>query len=169
MKKFLVLSSLLLLAITAMSFTPEPPDPVKNRFTELFAQADGAFIASGLELVSPANASLEVAAVDKFSYGYRKAVTLTNAASITLDPSNTTLTYAIVSIAQATTINAINTKSVVGDVIYLQVTADGTNRVLTFTGNMVGVAYTVTASKQVLLEFIYNGSKFVNASVIQVT
>lgn len=121
-----------------------------------------AFVAMSFTTPSPATP-------DKYPYGYRKAVTLTNAASITIDPSNTTLTYAIVSVAQATTLNATVSKSMVGDVIYLQVTADGTNRELTFTGNMVGVAYTVTAGKQVLLEFIFNGSKFVNASVIQVT
>lgn len=169
MKKIFVSLSLLCVAIMAMSFAPSPHEQIDNQFSESLAQADEAFTASVYEFVSPAIESLGVAAVEKYPFGYRKAVALTNAASITIDPSNTTLTYASVSIAQATTLNALVTKSVVGDVIYLQVTADETNRVLTFTGNMLGVAYTVTASKQVLLEFVFNGIKFVNSSVIQVT
>lgn len=106
--------------------------------------------------------------VDKYPYGFRKAVTLTNAAAITIDARNTTLTYAKVSIAQATTLDANVANSIVGDVIYLEVTADTTNRVITYTGNITGVAYTVTASKTVLLGFVYNGSKFIAASVLQV-
>jgi hypothetical protein len=105
---------------------------------------------------------------EKYQYGTRHAVALTNAAAITVDPAGNTLTYATVTIAQATTLNATVTKCRVGDIIYLQVTADGTNRVLTYTGNIVGVAYTVTASKTFVITLVYNGSKFYAAGVLQV-
>lgn len=109
-----------------------------------------------------------VPVVNKWPYGYRQLITLTGATTITVTTNNYTLTYATFSVAANTALTATVANSIVGDMIWLEVTADGTNRVLTFTGNITATAYTVTANKTVLLGFVFNGTKFIGASVLQV-
>lgn len=119
--------------------------------------------------VTPADVPAEApAVVNKYAYGFRHAVALTYSTTITVAPDNYTLTYGTLSVTGAATITATETNSIVGDQIYLQVTADGTNRALTFTGGITAATYTVTANKTVLLGFVYSGSQWYGTSVLQV-
>lgn len=144
-------------------------------FMALFAQAstsdsgkDSYGISQTPELTVYAVQSPEPVVGDKYVYGFRKSITLTGSATITVTTDNTTLTYATLSIAQNAAVSATVANSIIGDMLFIQVTADGTNRVLTFMGNITATAYTVTASKTVLLGFVYNGSKYIGSTVLQV-
>lgn len=52
---------------------------------------------------------------------------------------------------------------IVGSELHLDVTADGTNRTVTPGSGFVGTAQTITASKRVILTFVYNGTAFLLA------
>ncbi len=96
----------------------------------------------------------------KYQYGYRKAVTITSDTVITIAPNNLTLTYATLSLDTNTTVGVNVGNSIIGDRIVLQVTADASNRHLTFGTNVAAIADSVVATKTKLFEFIYNGSEF---------
>jgi hypothetical protein len=52
-----------------------------------------------------------------------------------------------------------------GAKLRVRATADGTNRVITFGTGITGAAFTVTASKTVLLSFIFSGNSFLYLGV----
>lgn len=144
-------------------------------FMALFAQAstsdsgkDSYGISQTPEVTVSAVQSPAPAVGDKYVYGFRKAVTLTGSATITVTTDNTTLTYATVSVSQDAAVTATEAKSIVGDMLYMQITADTTSRTVTFTGAITAAAYTVIATKTVLLGFIYSGSQWFGCSVLQV-
>lgn len=143
--------------------------------TVLFAgttpEVKGNDVSAQTEYVSPyatVAVPAEVPAVYKYPYGFRRTMTVPYAATISIDPGNYTLTYVSLSLTGAATIDAVEKNSIVGDQLYLQVTADTTNRALTFTGGITAVTYTVTASKTVLLGFVYSGTQWMATSVLQV-
>lgn len=130
-------------------------------------------VGANVESVAPAigmpTAPAEApAVVNKYAYGFRHAVALTYSTTITVATDNYTLTYGTLSVTGTATITATETNSIVGDQLYLQVTADGTNRALTFTGGITAATYTVTANKTVLLGFVYSGTQWMATSVLQV-
>ena len=97
---------------------------------------------------------------DKYQYGNRSAVTLTSADTVAVSPNNLTLTYATVAMDTNIVFNVDVTNSIVGDRIVFDLTADGTDRTATFGTNITGLAETISANKNELLEFIYNGTVF---------
>jgi hypothetical protein len=56
----------------------------------------------------------------------------------------------------------------VGARVLVQGLVDGTNRTLTFAGDTTVVAQTFTASKTRVVELVWNGSKFVGVSSMQI-
>ena len=152
------LFSFLILAFLAMSFTYEsveknPPGQAKNEF--VVQPVDAAYLPD-----------VEVVA-NKYGYGFRKAVTLTSDTLITISPQNMTLTFATLAMDTSVVMNAIITRSIIGDQIVLKATADGTNRMIDFTGNMIAVNDSVVANKTKVFQFIYDGSRFIQLSEIQ--
>ncbi|PTN08046.1 hypothetical protein C8N47_11186 [Mangrovibacterium marinum] len=97
---------------------------------------------------------------DKYKYGNRSAVTLTSADTVAVSPNNLTLTYATVAMDADIVFNVDVSNSPPGDRIILDLTADGTDRTATFGTNITGLAETISANKNELLEFIYNGTVF---------
>lgn len=98
--------------------------------------------------------------VDKYPYGNRQAVALTSADTVEVLPNNLTLTYATMSMDTTVVVNVDVTNSIVGDRIVFDLTADASNRDIVFNTNITGITETITASKNELLEFIYNGTVF---------
>lgn len=47
-----------------------------------------------------------------------------------------------------------------GAILYLEFTADGTNRTVTFSTGLTGASETITANKTDIIGFVYNGSAF---------
>lgn len=97
---------------------------------------------------------------DKYQYGNRSSVTLTSADTIDISPNNLTFTYATLSIDTNVVVNVDVDESIIGDRIVLEVTADATNRHLTFNNNITAVADSVVATKTKLFEFVYNGTGY---------
>ncbi|MFA9212484.1 MAG: hypothetical protein ACEQSR_01370 [Candidatus Methylacidiphilales bacterium] len=85
--------------------------------------------------------------------------------SKTVENSETVLTVA--QMTGAGTLNLVlGTRIRAGHNLTVKVSADGTNRVLTLGTGFTGNAYTVTANKNAVLSFKYDGSKFVNTAAI---
>lgn len=184
--------SFMMLAFLAMSFAPEtverprtdpsPFDMLTKQPGAVYAIADADALPLPVPLLEynqqPAYAMADVLslplsssplpAADKYAYGFRKAVTLTSSTAITVSPGNYTLTFAALAIDTAAAINATVTNSIVGDRIILKATADASNRTIDFTGNMVAVDDSVLATKTKVFEFIYDGTRFIQLSEIQI-
>lgn len=105
---------------------------------------------------------------DKYPYGNRSAVTLASADTVTVTPNNLTLTYVTLSLDTNVVVNVDVSNSIVGDRIVLDLTADATDRTVTFNEHIKGVAETITATKNELIEFIYNGTEFKEVAAMAV-
>lgn len=83
--------------------------------------------------------------------------------AITLAPKNTVefVTITNKTMDAALTVNVTTTGAQAGYILYIEVTADGSNRILTFGTGMTGTALTVTASKTFIIQAVFNGSKYV--------
>lgn len=104
----------------------------------------------------------------KWPHGIATKVAKAFAAAITLIIDNT-LTY--VTIDQLTAAITINVtplaEQAVGDKLHIVTSADGTNRLITWGTGFTGVAYTNTASKSFIHDFIYDGATFVHQGSTQ--
>lgn len=107
---------------------------------------------------------------DKFAYGKRQAVTLSieSDSLVVVSPNNLTLTYATLAADTSFTVDVNVKNSIVGDRLILHVTADATNRAITWGENITAVNDSVLAGKTKLFEFIYNGSGFFQIAEMQV-
>lgn len=114
----------------------------------------------GLVLFLSALVAFTPPAGDKYAYGKRKAVTLTVADTIEVAPNNLTLTYATLSLDTNVVVDVNVDNSIIGDMIFLEITADSTNRHLTFNDNVTAVADSVVATKTKLFCFVFNGTVF---------
>lgn len=151
---------LMLLAFMAMSFSPAPPVTSTAPSVELsFMPSTGSV---DMMAVTPAPA-----VVNKYPYLYRRTVTLTSGVAVVVSPENYTLTYATLPLDTSATITATTTKSVVGDRIILQITADATTRHVDFSTGFTAVDDSILANKIKVFEFVYSGSRFVQVSEIQ--
>lgn len=103
---------------------------------------------------------------NKYAYGFRKAVTLTVDDTITIAPDNYTLTVAALSADTNTVINTTVARSIIGDEIMLKVTADATNRLISFTGNVTAINDSVLANKTKVFSFRYDGAKFIQTGEV---
>lgn len=99
---------------------------------------------------------------DKYQYGKRSAVTLTieDDTLVTVVPNNLTFTYATLAVDSNVTVVANVDNSIVGDRFILHVTADESNRLITWGTNISAVNDSVVATKTKLFEFVYNGTGF---------
>ena len=99
---------------------------------------------------------------DKYQYGKRSAVTLTveDDTLVTIEPNNLTFTYATLAIDTNVTVVADVDNSIVGDRILLHVTADASNRLISWSTNITAINDSVVATKTKLFEFVYNGTGF---------
>lgn len=97
---------------------------------------------------------------DKWGFGFRKSVALESATAVSIDPGNLTLTYATLSIDTNTVISATSARSIVGDRIFLEVTADSKNRRITWGDNLTALNDSVLATKTKVFEFVYTGAVF---------
>lgn len=128
------------------------------------------FALIAIALLGFAFANAQVSNV-KFPFGKSTILTSSNdSLTLSLTPKNT---VEFVKVANTTldtnlTVNLTTKYAEAGYILYLEVTADGTNRTLTFGTGMQGVALTVTASKTFLVTAIYDGSKYVVSTKTQV-
>lgn len=100
----------------------------------------------------------------KFPMGKSTIVTSDgDTAAITLTPKNTVefVTITNKTLDAALTVNVTTTHAQAGYILYIEATADGSNRVLTFGTGMTGTALTVLASKTFIIQAVYNGSKYI--------
>ena len=104
----------------------------------------------------------------KFPFGAADVIAADAAAAIAVTISNNKTLLTISQMAAAGTLNLTIDKDVEkGAELHVRVSADGTNRVLTFGTGMTAVAHTNTASKTFHHTFVYDGSKFVKVAEIQ--
>ena len=90
----------------------------------------------------------------------------TGAAAVTISDNFTFVNLGTFSAATTLTVTA-SAETRVGARVLVQGLVDGTNRVLTYAGDALGVAQTFTASKTRAVEMIWNGTKFVVISSLQ--
>jgi len=104
----------------------------------------------------------------KYPFGPATKSAVTAGATMALSVDNS-VTYATISQMSADgTLNlTVNDEVEAGDLLYVRVSADGTNRALTPGTGMVGHAFTVTASKSFLLTFVFDGTNFISQSTLQ--
>lgn len=87
------------------------------------------------------------------------------AASVALRPNTQLTTVVVGQLAGNISITTTNTQSYIGDIMRICFSADGTNRVVTFsTGFQSAGTVTVTASKYATVSFIFNGSTWIELS-----
>lgn len=96
---------------------------------------------------------------DKYSYGKRKAFTLTSADTILVEPNNVTYSVCTLELDTSAVINVDVDNSIIGDKILLIVTSDG-NRELTWGDNITGNDGRLFDEQVKLFEFVYNGVEF---------
>ncbi len=105
-----------------------------------------------------------------FPFGKATSTTLapagTGAAAATISDNFTFLNLGTFSAATTLTLTA-SSEIRVGARVLIQGLVDGTNRVLTFAGDTLLAAQTFTASKTRVVELVWNGSKFVGVSTMQ--
>jgi hypothetical protein len=90
----------------------------------------------------------------------------TGAAAVTIADNFTFVNLGTFSAATTLTVTA-GAEIRVGARVVVQGLVDGTNRVLTYAGDALGVAQTFTASKTRAVEMVWNGSKFIVISSLQ--
>lgn len=104
----------------------------------------------------------------KFPFGKADVVSKGYAAIIDVDVLNMETIVNIGTLTGATTLNLnVNHQVDPGANITVKITADGTNRTVTFGTGITAVAHTVTASKSFAYSFKYDGSKFIQTAVTQ--
>jgi hypothetical protein len=103
-------------------------------------------------------------------FGKANTVTLapagTGAAAATITDNFTYINLGTFSANTTLTITA-SAEMRIGARVLVQGLVDGTNRTLTYAGDALGVAQTFTASKTRAVEMIWNGTKFVVISSLQ--
>lgn len=89
--------------------------------------------------------------------------------AVALTPANSVDYFTITNktMDAALTVNLNVTKAKTGHILYIEVTADGTNRNLTFGTGMTGTVLTVSASKTFIVMAVFNGTKYVVVSTKQ--
>lgn len=104
----------------------------------------------------------------KYPFGAATKAAVTSGATMALTVDNP-VTYATISeMAAAGTLNlTVNEEMPVGAILYVRVSADSTNRTLTLGTGMTANAFTVTASKAFLLTYVFDGSKYIAQSTLQ--
>lgn len=81
------------------------------------------------------------------------------AATIAIVPSESQNLFQVAQLTGAATINATVTQLYIGDIVRILLSADATNRVVTFgTGFVSAGTVTVTASKAAFVDFMFNGA-----------
>jgi hypothetical protein len=104
----------------------------------------------------------------KWPFGIADSVAEDYAATIAVSIENTKTFLTIAQLTGAATLNLTpSPEQKAGDELIVQVSADGTNRVLTWGTSMSGNAHTNTASKSFIHRFVYDGTNFVHTSVNQ--
>jgi hypothetical protein len=105
-----------------------------------------------------------------FPFGKASSVTLaplaTGAAAATISDNMTFINLGTFSANTTLTLTA-SAETRVGARVLVQGLVDGTNRTLTYAGDALGFAQTFTASKTRAVEMVWNGSKFVVISSLQ--
>lgn len=102
----------------------------------------------------------------KFPFGPADVITMTDAATIALEITNTK-TIASVSLSQAATINVTPEDDLpIGSELHLKVTSDGTARDVTLGTNITGPTLAGTISKTKVQTFVYDGSAFLAAGAV---
>lgn len=99
---------------------------------------------------------------DKYRYGYKSSVELvSDADTITIEPNNLSCLVATVDADTNLIVSADVDNSIVGDLIFLEVTADDTDRTVTFGDNLTGTTATVDADGLKMFQLVYTGTAFV--------
>ena len=105
---------------------------------------------------------------DKYSFGHRTAETLVCADTVDVDPGNLTFTYASMAMDTNVVVNVSIDRSITGDMIVFEFTADSTTRQIDWNSNITALNDSVVALKTKLFQFVYNGSAFVQLSEQQI-
>jgi len=103
--------------------------------------------------------STQVEAQKKYAFGSRTGETLTSAVAVSVTPA-ATLTVYTVSADTNITWSVDNSYAVIGDRLVLAISADASNRVMTFGTNITATTDSVLANKTKLFEYIYTGSTY---------
>lgn len=105
----------------------------------------------------------------KWPFGAADVVAPDYAATVAVTITNTKTLLTIGQLTGACTLNITpSAEQAVGDELHVRVSADGTNRVITWGTGMSGNAHTNTASKTFVHRFVYDGTNFVHTSVNQI-
>ena len=110
----------------------------------------------------------ESQAQKNYSFGSRTAVTLTSTTAIALTPVTTLTVYQLEADTNITFTISSSAKSIIGDMLILRIKALTSNRVMTFSGSIVGTADTITSAKTKTFIFMYTGSKYEQLSEVQI-
>jgi hypothetical protein len=96
---------------------------------------------------------------------YSSKVSVTLAATDSISPNASMTFYKFTTLAGAKTINAKIKNAHQWDLIILEFTADGTNRVVTFGTNFISAGTdTVVASKKSIVSFVFDGVAWIERS-----
>jgi hypothetical protein len=99
----------------------------------------------------------------KWPFGAADSQSKDYAAVVAATIENTRTHLTIAQATGAATLNlTLSPEQAVGDELFVQTSADGTNRVITWGTGMLGVAVTNTASKSFMHSFVFNGTAFVH-------
>jgi hypothetical protein len=97
----------------------------------------------------------------KAPFGVPEQLSFAYAATLAIAPWNMESVFIIAQLTGNITINSTNdAETPVGANLSLKMSADGTNRTVTLGTGFLGNSITVTASKSVIAEFKYDGSKW---------
>lgn len=111
-------------------------------------------------------ASAQVEMTSHKSMGSKVAYDVTlESGTLDLTPKYSVTSYTV-ALDQAVTIDLLTTNADPGNVVYLVLVSDATGRTVTWGTNVQGSAASVavTASKIIIIGFLYNGTKFVQVS-----
>lgn len=101
----------------------------------------------------------------KFPFGAADSVSKVYAATVAATIDNMLTVLTIGQLTGACTLNlTLDANLEVGAKLYVQTSADGTGRTITWGTGMSGNAVANTASKSFMHEFVYNGTAFVAVS-----
>jgi hypothetical protein len=104
----------------------------------------------------------------KFPFGAADSQSASYAATVTATIDNTMTVLTIGQMTGACTLNlTVSAETMIGSVLLVKTSADGTNRVFTPGTGMTGVAQTNVASKSWNHKYIYDGSTFQHVGSVQ--
>ena len=114
--------------------------------------------------------STTVQAQDKYDYGFRTAVDvpITDTVMVEIAPLNISQMLASVALDTSVTVNVNVANSIPNDWLILKLTADETNRHVTFGDNITAIADSVIATKTKTFAFVFDGTAFIQVGEIQI-